>query len=244
MDDPGGGAAGSPLSSVGALAVADLARGLGDAADAADAASRIIKHALDLTGARWAEMVEPRDGKPPRILASTDLTLSKALLRAGQQSPQGPELPGLRPPADSIVIDDLFADPRYPALSAVARTRLPVRSAVLHFLVVQGRYAAGLAVYDPRVGYFTPERQRTLSVLASVAGMALAGLAAFDRARELTVALDSNRSIGTAVGIVMATEQVDSEAAFRRLVGVSQGTNRKLRDVAAAVLVTGALPTG
>jgi ANTAR domain len=60
---------------------------------------------------------------------------------------------------------------------------------------------------------------------------------------NLMRALESNRSIGMAIGILMAdTKRTESEA-FDALRRVSQYTNRKLRDVAADVLYTGALPT-
>lgn len=45
-----------------------------------------------------------------------------------------------------------------------------------------------------------------------------------------------------AVGILMARQQLTSEQAFGRLVTASQHLNRKLRDIAAEVTETGALP--
>ena len=62
-----------------------------------------------------------------------------------------------------------------------------------------------------------------------------------DRARNLELALQTNRSIGTALGILMATQKVTSEEAFLCLKNVSQRTNRKLRDIAEEVIYTGAL---
>jgi AmiR/NasT family two-component response regulator len=62
------------------------------------------------------------------------------------------------------------------------------------------------------------------------------------RAAQIRNALDSNRVIGTATGIVMTTYQLSAEQAFRILTLASQNTNAKLRDVAAAVAATGALP--
>jgi signal transduction histidine kinase/DNA-binding response OmpR family regulator len=63
-----------------------------------------------------------------------------------------------------------------------------------------------------------------------------------DRERQIRGALDSNRLIGTAVGIVMATYQLTAKQGFALLVRSSQHTNSKLRDVAAVVVETGALP--
>jgi DNA-binding response OmpR family regulator len=66
--------------------------------------------------------------------------------------------------------------------------------------------------------------------------------AAEGRAEQVRGALDSNRSIGTAVGIMMATYQLTAKQGFQLLVSASQNTNSKLRDVAAQVIEAGALP--
>ena len=54
--------------------------------------------------------------------------------------------------------------------------------------------------------------------------------------RQLKEALDSNRRIGMAMGIVMSQRQVDETLAFDALRRISQNTNRKLRDVAEDVI--------
>ena len=53
---------------------------------------------------------------------------------------------------------------------------------------------------------------------------------------QLTVARDSNRRIGMAMGIIMSQRQVDEPSAFDALRRISQNTNRKLRDVAEDVI--------
>jgi hypothetical protein len=64
-----------------------------------------------------------------------------------------------------------------------------------------------------------------------------------DRAQidSLETALATCRRIGAAMGILMSTEKITEAAAFGRLREVSQGTHRKLRDVASDVLSTGML---
>jgi DNA-binding response OmpR family regulator/nitrogen-specific signal transduction histidine kinase len=59
---------------------------------------------------------------------------------------------------------------------------------------------------------------------------------------QLRQALQSNRTIGTAVGIVMARYELDRERAFQVLVRTSQQSNRKLYDVATDVVRAGSLP--
>jgi signal transduction histidine kinase/DNA-binding response OmpR family regulator len=59
---------------------------------------------------------------------------------------------------------------------------------------------------------------------------------------QLRQALQTNRTIGTAVGIVMSRYELDTQRAFQVLVRTSQQNNRKLHDIAAEVVSTGALP--
>jgi DNA-binding response OmpR family regulator len=59
---------------------------------------------------------------------------------------------------------------------------------------------------------------------------------------QLRQALQSNRTIGTAVGIVMARYELDRERAFQVMVRTSQQSNRKLHDLATEVVTTGSLP--
>ena len=66
--------------------------------------------------------------------------------------------------------------------------------------------------------------------------------AAEAKTQQVKVALDSNRVIGTATGIVMATYQLTAQQAFKLLTVASQNTNNKLRDIADTVTATGALP--
>jgi signal transduction histidine kinase/DNA-binding response OmpR family regulator len=59
---------------------------------------------------------------------------------------------------------------------------------------------------------------------------------------QLRQALQSNRTIGTAVGIVMTRYELDRERAFQVLVRTSQQSNRKLHDIATEVMRAGSLP--
>jgi AmiR/NasT family two-component response regulator len=69
-------------------------------------------------------------------------------------------------------------------------------------------------------------------------------VAARAEADHLRRALESSRTIGAAMGIVMATHMVSLEEAFEMLREVSQNHNRKLRDIAVDVVEQGCLPDG
>ena len=65
---------------------------------------------------------------------------------------------------------------------------------------------------------------------------------AVSRAGQFREAMDSNRVIGTAVGIMMTFHRLTATQAFELLVAASQHTNRKLRDLAADVVAGGRMP--
>ena len=71
--------------------------------------------------------------------------------------------------------------------------------------------------------------------------MILSETIARDRAENLRHALESNREIGVAVGVLMHQHRITREQAFDLLRVASQDTNRKLADVAADVADTGVL---
>jgi len=84
-------------------------------------------------------------------------------------------------------------------------------------------------------------RARMEGLLAARLRSEFALVQATDRVKHLERALDSNRIIGTALGILMATQKITSEEAFICLKQASQRTNRKLREIAEDVIYTGAL---
>lgn len=60
---------------------------------------------------------------------------------------------------------------------------------------------------------------------------------------NLEVALASNRRIGAAVGVILATSDVDYDQAFAILRKMSQDSNRPLREIAETVVYLRRLPT-
>ncbi len=59
---------------------------------------------------------------------------------------------------------------------------------------------------------------------------------------QLRNALQSNRTTGTAVGMVMTRYELDAQQAFKVLARISQQSNRKLHDIAEELVRTGELP--
>jgi hypothetical protein len=84
--------------------------------------------------------------------------------------------------------------------------------------------------------------------VAAIERERLIDLAAAQQAQadNLRIALASNRQIGAAIGIIMASRKLTSDHAFDLLRQVSQHSHRKLHDLALEVIDTGTveLPTG
>jgi hypothetical protein len=84
---------------------------------------------------------------------------------------------------------------------------------------------------------------RAAELLLVACAEAMMGAAiARERAQNLEIALQTNRRIGMAIGVLMGQHKLTDEQAFDALRHASQHQDRKLRDVADEVIWTGALP--
>ena len=97
-------------------------------------------------------------------------------------------------------------------------------------------------LYSRKDAVFAGLDVAVLDELATHCAIALAGAATRSNNDHLRQALESNRDIGAAIGILMGTKLVTKEQAFDLLRIASQHTHRKLREVALDVIDTGALP--
>lgn len=109
-------------------------------------------------------------------------------------------------------------------------------------LIVRDRTLGALNIYSRTPAPFSAEDFSVAELYAGQAGVALANLetheAAVELAAQLRRALDSRAVIEQAKGILMASRGVDAQEAFETLVTASQHENRKLHDIAVAVVET------
>jgi transcriptional regulator with GAF, ATPase, and Fis domain len=103
-----------------------------------------------------------------------------------------------------------------------------------------------LDLYGYQRGVFDEASRATATVLAAHAALALAGAQLHERDLDtlahLREALIARDVIGQAKGILMATRDVDADAAFEMLVRASQTQNVKVRNLAEEVARTRHLP--
>ena len=81
-----------------------------------------------------------------------------------------------------------------------------------------------------------------VAALTSYAALAVWGGRQAHQVANLEQALASSRDIGMAQGILMERHKISRDQAFGLLTMASQNSNRKLRDIAAALSDTGELP--
>lgn len=141
----------------------------------------------------------------------------------------------------SFHTDDLSVDPRWSRFGPRAVERTGIRSMLSHRIFVDDDTFGALNLYASRVRAFGEAERAMGVVLATHAALAMQAMRAQDRARHLAVALESNRKIGTAVGILMVRHQWQEGQAFEAMRKYSQDHNVRLAEVAERVVMTGAL---
>jgi GAF domain-containing protein len=129
--------------------------------------------------------------------------------------------------------NDLTQDAQWPALAKLVTQQTPVRSALALPLVHEGRRSGALNLFADRPGVFDEQATETAAILAAFASVAIVAAQQRQRADELQEGLETNREIGAAVGMLMASHNVSADEAFALLSQASQRLNRKLRDLAA-----------
>lgn len=138
--------------------------------------------------------------------------------------------------------EDLREDPRWPEYGRRVSEELGVRSMLSFRLAadVEG-LVAGLNVYSTTDHAFSEDSAMVGLLLAAQAAPLVAAKVSHEKAMNLQKAVQTNRDIGTAMGVLMGLHKVTREQAYDLLRIASQATNRKLRDVATHVIDTGAV---
>ncbi len=135
--------------------------------------------------------------------------------------------------AETIVrVEPARHEQRWPRFIPAA-VHLGLRSALGVRLLTDDRSMGALNLYSTSSDTISPETTQLADLFAAQAAVALGWLRRED---ELTTAMESRRTIGMALGIVMQQFRVDDISAFRYLTRLSNNQNVKLRDVATGVV--------
>jgi GAF domain-containing protein len=178
-------------------------------------------------------------GGEVHTLACSD-AVAETLEAAQRETAQGP-LYDVRQHGEPLHVADLEADPRWPDFTPRARAT-GTRTVLAVRLETEDGVTAALVFYADRPHAFEPVDFEIAAVFGLLVALAMQGARYREQAANLEIALQSNRQIGTAIGIIMARELLTAEQAFQRLRDASQRQHRKLRAIADDVVRTGELP--
>jgi GAF domain-containing protein len=222
---------------------AKVARELAEQADLRQTTRRLVELAVELTECSMAALWSLASGDHASLQAATDPDAARVLSRILRDIDEGPASTVLLS-RQVVLIEDTQLETRWPRyLAALAESGLAVRSVLGYSLAVSERQLGALLLYSSKPGYFTDELLRIGSVLADHAAIALDAAISAEKAANLRLALQSNRRIGMAIGILMAMHRLNEEQAFDLLRVASQHTHVKIRDVAEDIILTGAVPS-
>jgi GAF domain-containing protein len=145
--------------------------------------------------------------------------------------------------AATMSVPDMASETRWPRWAAQARD-IGVHSSLSIGLPVQDTVTGALNIYASKPEAFDDDAVVLGQTFAGYAAVALANAHLYDTtatlAQQMQAAMDSRAVIEQAKGIIMGERRCTADEAFRILTKVSQDSNRKLRDVAAALVARAA----
>jgi hypothetical protein len=140
------------------------------------------------------------------------------------------------------IMSSWSGETRWRRLIAQLPAQPDIGSLVCVPLTAGGHSHLVLNVYAGQPGTFDGVALHTVTLAAAGLALVITALKEREQIEHLKAALGSNRRIGAAMGIIMASLHCTEDEAFTMLRLVSQHTHMKLRSVADEVLYTGTLP--
>ncbi|GAB3990822.1 GAF and ANTAR domain-containing protein [Nocardioides marmoraquaticus] len=213
-------------------------RGLAEVVYAGESHEAVHQHVVEaavqlVDGCDHASLMLRR-GHRVHTAAASDAT-AKACDEIEQEVDAGPCLDALdddKP--DEHLCGDLGSGTcDWPELAERLQGELGIRGSAGFRLRHDGHKVGALNLFSDTPGALTQRSLDQASMLVSFASVALVALDRGDEARTLREGLTSNREIGKAIGLLMASHGVDADEAFRLLSRVSQEMNLKVVEVAA-----------
>jgi GAF domain-containing protein len=209
--------------------------------DVAATHERIVSMAVQLTGCTSVATLTVLPSGEVRITASTDPGLTAPLARISAQTAQGPAVQALGC-RRGFTTASLPQERRWPEYAPRVLAETAIRSEAAYPLRTEGYDFGVLSMHSVQDGHFTDDICAAAEIYAGHALMALMHAKERHKAAHLEIGLVSNREIGMAIGVLMTRHHITAQQAFDMLRLASQHGHRKLRDLAADVVLTGQLP--
>ena len=217
----------------------ELLRTLRGGAEALGMESVVRHAAFSIEGAEHAAVSLAARGRPPKTVFATD-EFPTRVDALQYDTGEGPCVAALDA-SDLVLVNDLAEDRQFPRFSPRA-VELGVRSMLSTRLFLSDEHRAALNLYSGRPLAFTLDQLPLAAIFGAFASVVLVKELHEESRTGLERALESNREIGIAIGILMAEHRYTREQAFDQLRIASQRLNRRLRDLAEEVRDTGQLP--
>jgi len=193
-----------------------------------------VKH---VPSCSWAS-ITVLTGRQGRSIAYTD-EIAALADRLQYDFDEGPCLQAAEDNTDYLLFD-VSTESRWPRYTKALLAQTPVRSVLSMQLPAEESAALNLFADVPAA---FDEEDLTMATVFAAHASTLVALYESEHIKEnLRTALDSNRRIGAAMGVLMAMHKVTEDQAFDMLRTASQLLHRKLRDIASEVVEAGALP--
>jgi len=217
---------------------ADAARVLQTFSSSADVAETVCELALKILGGDHASITSVRAGEFTTVAATSDVPerADKIQYRAGS----GPCLDAIRE-NDTIRVDDLATDARWPQFGMAACSELGMHSMLAQVLSAEDQGLTAVNIYAARPDAFNAQSETVIAIFGSAAVAALSAARHQEKAEHLERALHTSRRIGVALGILMVTRQLDLDEAWELLANASQDSNTKVSELTDQVVSTGSL---
>lgn len=196
---------------------------------------RIVTFAAEaVPGCDYAGITEIRDGKPTTTQCTDEIV--KKIDSFQYKTGEGPCLECIDS-RQMQSLESLEADTRWPSFRKEATGMI---DSVLALPLLVDHSIGSINMYSTKPKAFTDVDRSFLALLAAQAAVAVANAVTFydrvEMAEQLRAALDSRGVIDQAKGILMNRHHINADQAFEMLRSASQDLNRKLRDIAQALV--------
>ncbi len=215
-----------------------LSRDLEAEASEDETLAAVVQAAVNTVPGVWAGGITQVHRRQVTAQVPTDEVVRKCD-EAQQELGEGPCLEAIWQ-HETVVVDDMIADARWPLFAARA-SELGVGSLISFRLFVQQDTLGALNLYGSHRTRFSDEARIIGEVFAAHAALALSGARYY---RQLSEAMISRDTIGQAKGLLMCQHALNGQQTFDLLVRASQESNIKLTEVASWVVAEHENPAG
>jgi GAF domain-containing protein len=213
---------------------ADVARYLSEQPDLDTTRRQVVNVAVKVIGCDGATLVEQHNDRIKVVAASDPSWLANETALA-ERVADGISHDTIGS-GTAVIANDLTADDRWPVATRLTLRDTAARSAAGFPLGLANESGGALTLYSARAEFFSVSVTELARLFAAQTTLALALARHRHQNAHLQQALESSRSIGSAVGIVMHQHDISAGAAFDALRVASQHSHRKLADLAEQIV--------